>query len=237
LPPQYLHGRIGMTDRMAGTIGRAGAYSFYATKTITTAEGGMLVTDDEQIYERVWSLKDHGKARAAREDSGDGVSFRWLHESFGTNWRMTEMQSAIGRVALKRLPLNLAARRANAGILNEQLAGLAGLEIPLSPSWGRHAYYKYYAFVRPESLASRWNRDRIASAICAEGIPCGSGACPEIYLERAFEGCRGRPVGRLPIAKRLGERSLMLLVHPTMGPAEMEHTAQAVRKVFEAATA
>ena len=98
-----------------------------------------------------------------------------------------------------------------------------------------HAYYKYYFFVRPEALREGWDRDRIIEAVMAEGIPCFSGICPEVYLEKAFEGSL-RPAERLPVAKELGETSLMVMVHPTLTVEDVADTGRALAKVLEAAT-
>src|SRR5262249_29118704 len=157
--------------------------------------------------------------------------FRWLHESFGTNWRLTEMQSAIGRVLLQKLPKLVERRRQNAAILTKRFAGIPGLRATVPPPMIGHSYYKYYAFVRPEALRTGWIRDRIIAAINAEGIPCFTGSCSEIYLEKAFD-TRMRPPERLEVARELGETSLMFLVHPTLSEKDMLDACDAVEKVF-----
>src|SRR5262249_44333819 len=160
------------------------------------------------VWDAAWAFKDHGKSFQAVYHRDHGLGFRWLHESFGTNWRMTEMQSAIGRIALKKLPGWVAQRRDHASILSEQLSGGRGLRITRPPHHIRHCYYKYYAFVVAEALRPGWNRDRILQQICARGIPCFTGSCSEIYMEDAFSQ-EMRPKDRLTIAKELGETSLM----------------------------
>src|SRR5262249_14440253 len=155
--------------------------------------------------------------------------FRWVHDSFGTNGRMTEMQAAIGRVQLRRLDKFVAARRANSGFLTSELCGVPGLRLTVPPPEVDHAYYKYYAFLRPQHLRDQWDRGRVAAALRAEGIPCSSGSCSEIYLEKAFPTA-ARPRKRLPVARELGETSLMFLVHPTLGHVDMLDVAQAIRK-------
>jgi hypothetical protein len=218
-----------------GTFGHVAAFSFCQDKIMTTCgEGGMLVTNDDELYERAWSYKDHGKSRALVYDTAPrtGVAFRWLHESFGTNWRMTEMQSAQGRIALAKIPDWVERRRANAGVLLQGLASHPALRIPVPGDEIYHAYYKFYAFVRPEMLAEGWTRDRIAEAVIAEGVPCFSGSCSEIYLEKAFAAADLAPITRLPVARELGETSLVLLVHPTAGEREMNDAVNAVEKVL-----
>ena len=223
--------------RPVGSMGRAAAFSFCQDKIMTTGgEGGMLLTDDEALWEKAWAFKDHGKNYDSVYHREHPPGFRWLHDSFGTNWRMTEMQAAIGRRQLQKLPEWVRLRRRNAEILAGKWAGLAGLRLTPPPAEIYHSYYKYYAFVRPERLKKGWDRDRIMNAVVKEGVPCFSGSCSEIYLEKAFAGNGMRPGARLPVAKELGETSLMFLVHPTLTEADMEAVADAVLKVMEDAT-
>jgi len=219
--------------RPVGSLGDAAAFSFCQDKIMTTAgEGGMLVTNDRDLWARAWAYKDHGKSYEAVYERHHPPGFRWLHESFGTNWRMTEIQAAIGRVQLQRLPAWIDRRRRNAAILTERLQAVAALRVTRPPNHAGHAFYKYYAFVRPERLAPGWTRDRLLSAITERGVACFTGSCSEIYLERAFEGTGWAPPERLPVARELGETSLMLLVDPTYGDADMEHVADVIEEVF-----
>lgn len=224
-------------DRPVGSLGDVAAFSFCQDKIITTGgEGGMLVTDDADVWQRAWSYKDHGKDYAATQRQGRGHEFRWLHESFGTNARMTEMQAAIGRVALRRLSNWVAIRRSHAEQLNKGLDGVDALRLTLPPPHVKHAYYKYYLFVRPERLKRERGRDWILSAVNAAGVPCFSGSCSEIYLEKAFVNAGFGPAHRLPVARELGATSLMLLVHPTLAAEHIEKTCSVVREVLESAT-
>jgi dTDP-4-amino-4,6-dideoxygalactose transaminase len=100
-----------------------------------------------------------------------------------------------------------------------------------------HGQYKFYAYVRPHNLAPGWSRDRIIEAINAEGVPCYQGSCSEVYLEKAFDGTGWRPAERLPVARELGETSLMFLVHPTLTQADMDKTVAAATKVLKQASA
>jgi dTDP-4-amino-4,6-dideoxygalactose transaminase len=224
--------------RPIGSFGEVAAFSFCQDKIVTTGgEGGMLVTDDEALWRAAWSYKDHGKSYDAVYHRAHPPGFRWLHHSFGSNWRMTEMQAALGRAQLARLPEWLATRRRHAAILTEGLRRLPGLRVTEPPAEIEHAYYKYYAFVRPERLRPGWSRDRIMTAITAAGVPCFSGSCSEMYLEQAFEAPGLRPAERLPVARELGETSLMLLVHPTLTAADMAEACRAVAAVMVEATA
>ena len=195
----------------------------------------MLVTNDPELWSRAWSYKDHGKSFDAIYHRPHALGFRWLHESFGTNWRLTEMQSALGLIQLRNLEATLQKRRQLAGILSARFSRLPALRTTLPSGEFRHSYYKYYVFLRPERLRAGWTRDRVIEALQAEGIPCFSGGCSEIYLEKAFPP-EMRPPRRLPVAKELGETSMMFLVHPTLCGTDMCETADAVEKVLAHAT-
>jgi dTDP-4-amino-4,6-dideoxygalactose transaminase len=220
--------------RPVGSLGDVAAFSFCQDKIMTTAgEGGMLTTNDSGIWERAWSYKDHGKSFALVYSKQHPPGFRWLHESFGSNWRLTEVQSAIGRTAIRKLPQWLESRRRNATILGHHFRNISALRIPAPPIEVIHAWYKYYAFVVPSALQPQWSRDRIIGQIVDRGIPCMTGSCSEIYLEKAFSHISRPP--RLHVARELGETSLMFQVHPTLSEIEMHTIAQAVEEVFLAA--
>ena len=219
--------------RPVGGIGHVGAWSFCQDKIMTTGgEGGMVTTNDEALWSRMWSYKDHGKSWEAVYEREHPPGFRWLHDSFGTNWRMLEMQAALGLIQLGRMPDWQARRLANARRIWEMAAVLPGLRVPDIPEWATHAAYKCYVFVRPERLAEGWSRDRILAEVGAAGVPCYSGSCSEVYLERAFDGTGWRPAERLPVARELGETSLMFLVHPTLTSAEIDRTCEVLAQVM-----
>ncbi len=219
-----------------GSFGDAAAFSFCQDKIMTTAgEGGMVTTTDPEVWARMWSRKDHGKSWDAVYEREHPPGFRWLHESVGNNGRLTEVQSAIGRVQLAKLPGWVQTRRENAHRLIARLQEHAALRLPTPPDHVRHAYYRLYAYLRPEALAPGWDRDRVMDAICAEGVPCQSGSCSEIYLEKAFP-TEWRPAERLPVTRELGETSLCFKVHHTCGASEMDDIAVAVDKVLRLAT-
>jgi len=222
--------------RPVGSMGDVNAFSFCQDKIMTTGgEGGMLTTNDTALWARAWAFKDHGKSYDAVYRRHHPPGYRWLHESFGTNWRMTEMQSAMGRVILKKLSQSTEKRRNLASILTERFSQIPALRVATPPENVIHSYYKYYVFLRSEQLRDDWNRQRVVDAINAEGVPCFVGSCSEIYLEKAFLEPM-RPAHRLTVAKDLGETSLMFLVHPTLTEADMRDTADAVEKVMTVAT-
>ncbi len=222
--------------RMVGSIGDAGAWSFCQDKIMTTGgEGGMVTTNSREVWSSMWSHKDHGKSWDAVYNATHGPGFRWLHESFGTNWRMTEMQGAMGRIQLSRLPGWTRQRRHHAGRIWETASALDGLRAPGLVEGGEHAAYKAYVFVEPGSLRAGWDRDRIMREVVSHGVPCFTGGCPEIYLEKAFDGTSWRPAGRLPNAQCLGETSLMFLVHPTLEDVHMDLTCEVLNGVMRRA--
>jgi dTDP-4-amino-4,6-dideoxygalactose transaminase len=223
--------------RPVGSLGDMAAFSFCQDKIMTTGgEGGMLTLNNHDLWEKAWAFKDHGKSYDAVYNQQHPSGFRWLHESFGTNWRLTEMQSAIGRLQLRKLSQWVDKRRKNAALLTECFSRISAFRLTIPPNDIGHSYYKFYVFVRPERLKSEWNRDRIMTAIKAEGVPCFSGSCSEIYLEKAFDKEGLRPIKRLSVAMELGETSLMFLVHPTLNVQNMEDTCIAVKKVMKAAS-
>lgn len=219
-----------------GSIGHVGAWSFCQDKIMTTGgEGGMVTTNDKALWQKMWEYKDHGKNYDSIYHKQHPPGFRWLHDSFGTNWRMMEMQAVIGRIQLKKMAEWTEIRTQNAKILRDAITQFAGeqqfLRIPdiefhqVMGSDSVHAYYKYYVYVRPENLPENINRDSILNALNEKKIPCFSGACSEIYLEKAFDNHPSRPKARLTVAKELGETSLMFLIHPTLTTNEMQTIA------------
>ncbi|WP_374028269.1 DegT/DnrJ/EryC1/StrS family aminotransferase [Bdellovibrio bacteriovorus] len=222
--------------RLVGSIGDMSAFSFCQDKIIsTTGEGGVLLLNDTEIYERLWAFKDHGKSYEAVYRKSHPPGFRWLHESFGTNWRMTEIQAAVGRLQLAKLAGWIDRRRHLASSFQKGLVDVPGLKVTLPDEDIYHSYYKFYVSVVPEQLKVDWSRDKIMAAINAEGVPCFSGSCSEIYLEKAFTGAGLGPKERLPHAQRLGEVSLMFLVHPTLDNSYVEEAVSAIRKVMKEA--
>jgi len=219
--------------RSVGSIGHIGTWSFCQDKIMTTGgEGGMVTTNDRTLWSKMWSYKDHGKSWEAVYEREHAPGFRWLHDSFGTNWRMTEMQAAIGRIQLKRMDDWTSKRIANANRIWESASKFLGLYVPAIPSYIDHAAYKCYVFVDPSQLKEGWNRGKVMAEINSLGVPCFSGSCSEVYLEKAFDDTSFRPIERLPNAKELGETSLMFLVHPTLTDLEISQTCKAIEQVM-----
>jgi hypothetical protein len=222
--------------RPVGSMGDINAFSFCQDKIITTAgEGGLVATNNESLWEKAWAYKDHGKSIDAVYRREHPPGFHWLHESFGTNARITEVQAAIGRVALRHLDEWVIQRRRNAGFWNDGLKDLASVRLTIPPAHAYHAYYKHYIFISPQMLHPDWSRDRILKEIEEAGVPCSVGSCSEIYLERAFQALGPAPE-TLPIARDLGSTSLMFVVHPTLREEETRQMIAVVRDAIAKAT-
>lgn len=222
--------------KSVGSIGHIGAWSFCQDKIMTTGgEGGMVTTNSHDLWKKMWSYKDHGKSWDAVYEREHPSGFRWLHESFGTNWRMMEVQAVIGRLQLKRMEDWTIKRQANASLIAEACKKFSIVRVPDIPEYINHAQYKFYAFIRPENMKSDWTRDRIIDEINAAGVPCYQGSCSEIYLEKAFTSKGWGPKDRLPVARQLGENSLMFLVHPTLSNEDISHMCHIIKRVFSLA--
>ena len=224
--------------RSVGSIGHIGAWSFCQDKIMTTGgEGGMVTTNDADLWQKMWSYKDHGKSYDAVYNRQHPPGFRWVHDTFGTNWRITEMQSVIGRIQLRRMEEWTARRQSNAMVIDETCRQFKALRVVDVPTDIEHACYKHYVFIRPEYLREGWSRDRVISEIEAKGVPCYQGSCSEVYLEKAFDNTVFRPQERLSVAKELGETSLMFLVHPTLTSDEISKTCAVISQVLSEAEA
>ncbi|WP_318447862.1 DegT/DnrJ/EryC1/StrS family aminotransferase [Photobacterium leiognathi] len=219
--------------RAVGSIGHVGAWSFCQDKIMTTGgEGGMVTTNDKALWNAMWSYKDHGKSYDAIYHREHAPGFRWLHESFGTNWRMLEMQAVIGRIQLTKMADWTAKRQANGKAIDDAVADLNVVRRVEVPTYIEHAEYKHYLFVQPENLKAGWSRDKIIDAINEQGVPAFQGSCSEVYLEKAFDNTPWRPKERLKNAVELGENSLMFLVHPTLTEIEISKMSNVIKSVL-----
>ena len=217
----------------AGSIGHIGAWSFCQDKIMTTGgEGGMVTTNDEVLWKKMWSYKDHGKNYDSIYHKQHPPGFRWLHDSFGTNWRMMEMQAVIGRLQLIEMPKWTAKRNANMERIQSAFENSLYFTVAKPSSDYVHAAYKCYVQVNVDALPEGWSRDRIMAEISELNVPCFSGSCSEVYLEKAFDGTNWRPEKSLENAKSLGETSLMFLVHPTLSEDSIQKTVNAVQQVI-----
>lgn len=219
--------------KSAGSIGHIAAWSFCQDKIMTTGgEGGMVTTNDEELWKKMWSYKDHGKNFDSIYNKQHPPGFRWLHDSFGTNWRMMEMQAVIGRIQLKMMPEWTAKRMANMEKIYAAFVDSPYFSVHRPSDEYVHAAYKCYVQVNTDRLPEGWSRDRIMTEMNALGVPCFSGSCSEVYLEHAFDGTAWRPTQRLQNAQKLGETSLMFLVHPTLTENNIQTTESAIQQII-----
>jgi dTDP-4-amino-4,6-dideoxygalactose transaminase len=219
--------------RPVGSFGHAAAFSFCQDKIISTGgEGGMLVLDDEHAWARAWAYKDIGRSFDATYKRVHAPGFRWVTESFGTNWRMTEMQAVLGRIQLRRLQHWVERRRCHAASLRAALEDVPGIRVAPTPPDVYHAYYRFYVEIEAAALKQGWDRLRVMAEINELGVPCTVGSCSEIYLEKAFTDAGFGPATRFPVARRLGESSLAFLVHPTLSDDAIAYTGRAIRQVM-----
>lgn len=230
------HGAL-HNGKPVGSFGDIAAFSFCQDKIITTGgEGGLIVLDDDTMFKAAWSLKDHGKGYDTVFNTAHPPGFQWLHDDFGTNWRMTEIQAVIGRLQLARLEESIRQRADKAKLWDEYLGQVPALRTPRTSDQDRHAYYRYYTYVIPEALASDWNRDRIREVLRAAGLSITAGSSGEIYRERAFVERGLAPSQPLPVAYELGETSLAFLTHPTLNDEAIHEAAGLVLDVMRTAT-
>ncbi|MDH1706338.1 DegT/DnrJ/EryC1/StrS family aminotransferase [Acinetobacter johnsonii] len=217
----------------AGSIGHISAWSFCQDKIMTTGgEGGMVTTNDEALWKKMWSYKDHGKNFDSIYNKQHPPGFRWLHDSFGTNWRMMEMQAVIGRIQLKKMTEWTEVRNQNMQRIYSAFGKTPYITFFQPSNDYVHAAYKCYVQVNVDQLPEGWSRDRIMNEIAELGVPCFSGSCSEVYLEHAFDNTPWRPTQRLQNAQKLGENSLMFLVHPTLSEDSINQTISAIEQVL-----
>jgi dTDP-4-amino-4,6-dideoxygalactose transaminase len=183
----------------------------------------------------MWSYKDHGKSWDSVYNKQHPSGFRWVHDDFGTNWRMTEIQAVLGRLQLKRMPDWTKKRQENAAQILEICYAFPFVRKIQFPENIEHAHYKCYIFIDPSKFDGGWTRDRLVEEINQAGVPVLHGSCSEVYNEKAFDGTGYRPLQSLPAARILGETSLMFMVHPTLTDDEISKMKKIVEEVFSQA--
>lgn len=227
-----------------GSIGDIGCWSFCQDKIMTTGgEGGMVTTNNEKFWQKMWAYKDHGKSYDAVYNRKHSSGFKWLHESFGSNYRMTEIQGAIGRIQLRKMNEWTKKRNQYQNQIWSTVKKFKSIRVPEFnlKDWEHyhsghiHAAYKCYIFVNNNFLKPDFNRDRIIHEINNKNVPCFSGSCSEVYLEKAFIEKDLTPKKRLPISKQLGKSSLMFLIHPSLSELELEKTCNVIEEVISKA--
>lgn len=201
--------------RSVGSIGHIGSWSFCQDKIISTGgEGGMVTTNSKELWSKMWSYKDHGKSYDAVYNENHPPGYKWVHYSLGTNYRMTEMQAAIGRIQLKNLDIILNKRYLNAMKLQNLLKNYLEIKFQKVPEYIKHAYYKIYALAESKNL--KFSRDHFIQLLTAKGFFCNQGICPEVYLEKSLANFSRENSQRLPNTKNISLRSIGFNIYPNI---------------------
>ena len=226
-----------INNRKVGSFGNVATWSFCQDKIISTGgEGGMITTNDKKIRDFIWSYKDHGKSYDLMQKNINAISYQKIYKGFGTNLRITEMQSAIGRIQLRKLKNWRNIRKRNAEIIISRLKKLDIARIEKPPEKFVHAWYKLYVYLDFKFIKNNWNRDKIIKEITKNGFPAFSGSCSELYMENCFIEAGLKPEIRLPNSKLLGLTSLMFVIHPTISESIMEDYAEVIYQVLKRAS-
>jgi perosamine synthetase len=207
--------------RKAGSFGQLACFSFYANKIVTTGEGGMVLTSDDRVAERMRDLRNLG-----RQDP------RFVHHEPGFNFRMTGYQAAMGRVQMRRIEESIEARRKLAAAYTERLADTSGIRTPTELAWARNVYWMYSIVVEDDYPLSR---DALMEALRDEGIETRTSFYP-MNLQPVL---RARPDHRetdCPIAEDLWNRGMYLPSSNKLGDAEVDRIVGAIRRAAGMAT-
>lgn len=225
------HGAL-YKGRSVGSIGHIGTWSFCNDKIMTLGgEGGMITTNSKKYINFARSFNNHGKNFSKISKRKNKIpKFIYIHDSIGSNYRMTEMQSVIGRIQLKKMQKWTSQRNINAQHIYSSVANLPLVNIPIVADHIKHAFYKCYLTINKNFLKKGWNRDKIIYEINNNGVRCFSGSCPEIYLEKFYS--KYSTPDRLINSKRLGEESLMFEIHPTLTKKEILKMQSVIKAVL-----
>ena len=220
-------------DKFVGSLGDIGTFSFCNDKIMNTlGEGGIITTSSKKYWKRIWEYKDHGRDWYKSNLKYNDNKFKWIVNSFGSNYRLTEAQSLVGRIQLRKLNKWIDIRNKNAKEIEKTCFKFNFIRKIKRPKYVKHAFYRYYIFVENNKLDKRWDRDKIISELKKLDVKCFQGSCPEIYLEKPFNKKIYKPNKRLVNAKKLGELGIAFLVHPTITKKELLKTCKSIEKVF-----
>ena len=226
------HGAM-IGDRHVGTFSDVATWSFCQDKIISTGgEGGMAATNDLDLWRSMWSYKDHGKSWEAVYEWQHPPGFRWLHESFGSNYRGTELQAAIGRIQYSKLPEWHGQRTENAQFLADLLDTIPGVRVPRPAPSETHAYYRLYARLNLSALPAGWDRDQVIGEMDKRGTPLSVGSTAELYRERSFRDPDAAQVTPLRGAVERGSDALAFCVHPGLDNSWLTAVATSLAQVI-----
>ena len=221
------HGAI-YKNKKVGSFGDISTWSFCQDKIISTGgEGGMISTNSKKLWLKIWSLKDHGKNFNSVFEKKHKIGFKWLHDDFGSNYRMTEMQATIGREQLKLLDKQVQKRNSIAKLYLKELKDYyEKFKIIKNPDFKchscplkqklmecnkcKHSFYRLNLYINKNKI----NQLKLIKELNNKGISCGVGSCPEIYREKIFRKLKHNPKKRFLNSKLLGETSLVFVINP-----------------------
>ncbi len=174
-------------NRKVGSFGRISVFSFCNDKIISTGgEGGIVLTNEKQLYRKVYEYKDHGKD--FKQQNKFLLNYNYIHNTFGTNYRITEFQSCLGRIQLKKLNKNLRTRNFIAKSIYKLSNKFPILfREPIFNKDNYNAYYVCYLFLNKNGIKKNININKIINTLRNSGIICSIGACPELYKEKVFK--------------------------------------------------
>lgn len=225
--------------KKVGSFGDISTWSFCQDKIISTGgEGGMVTTNKYKFWNKIWKLKDHGKNhKKMMSNNSKKTGFKWVHDDFGSNYRMTEMQAGIGITQLKKLDKWQKIREANSlRIINKFKEYKDAVEFFNYPKEMKFAWYRCCILINENKLNRGWSRDRIIREFNNNKIPCFVGPCPEIYLEKSFQKNNFSPKKRLKNAFDLGKMTIAFLVHPTLRREDVNNICDAIQKIMTKAS-
>lgn len=200
--------------KKAGSLGDAAIFSFYATKNMTTGEGGMVTTNDRRIAERVKLLRDHGQAE------------KYLHVELGYNLRMTSIQAAIGRVQLRKLDRFNEIRRRNAKFLTESLSSIRGLTPPYEDPRVKHVYHQYVVRVEDEFPLTR---DELKGFLAERGVGTAIHYPLPVFMQPLYRRL-GYPSDMCPNSIEASRRVLSLPVHPALAEQQLRYVVDCLKE-------
>jgi dTDP-4-amino-4,6-dideoxygalactose transaminase len=216
--------------RRVGTIGDVTAFSFYATKNLTTGEGGMLTTADSSLADRLRTRRLHGMSGDAWRRYSVGGSWRYDVGYPGFKYNMTDIAAAVGLVQLRRLPALCQRRRQLAALYGELLSDIPELELPVSRAEVEHAWHLYVVRLRPERL--RVHRDEIIELLKAEGVATQVHFIP-LHMHSYYRAFGYRPED-FPVASAAAERILSLPFFTLMSNDDARYVAATLRRILDA---
>lgn len=221
-----------------GSWGHASIFSFCQDKIITTGgEGGMLLLNDVDAFKKAWAYKDIGRSYDAVFNRNHPEGFKWLTESTGSNYRMTEFQAAIGLRQLSKLDAWIDRRNSIATSMISIMKQFKFIEAPVVPEGYKNAFYRLYVKVNPQFVLSKNKtqnlRDFMIKEFNTNGVPCFVGSCAEIYLEKLFQQGGFYPPNRYQNARNFSDNACCFLVHPTINDEQLKDISIRMQETLE----